>query len=145
MTEVSFYTGAADPLRTVVRLCAKALDAGKRLRIFTPDAAATQTLGRRLWCDDPMGFLPHCRLDDQNAARTPIWLDHAPEHFGQAEDAQLLINLAPEPAPFFARFERVLEVVGTAEAEVLSGRRRFRYYKERGYMIHHHDLSKPAS
>jgi len=53
----------------------------------------------------------------------------------------VLLNMAAECPPFFERYERLLEVVGTSDDERDRGRRRYRFYKERGYAIGNHDLS----
>ena len=58
---------------------------------------------------------------------------------------EILLNLGAECPPHFERFQRLLEVVGTDEAEREAGRTRFRYYRERGYKIASHDLAKAAA
>ena len=40
----------------------------------------------------------------------------------------------------FARYQRVAELVGPDDADRSAGRERFRFYRERGYEIHHHEL-----
>ena len=56
--------------------------------------------------------------------------------------ADVLINLASTPPSFFARFERLAEIVAADEAQVQAGRERWRYYRERGYELRVHDLSE---
>ena len=58
-------------------------------------------------------------------------LDEAPHH-------QVLVNLgAPVPAQF-ARFERLIEIIGSEDDELAAGRERFRFYRDRGYAIEMH-------
>ena len=37
--------------------------------------------------------------------------------------------------PQFARFERLLEIVGNEDEELAAGRERYRFYRDRGYAI----------
>ena len=53
----------------------------------------------------------------------------------------MLVNLHPAPPPFFSRFERLAEIVGTDEADAAAGRERWKFYKERGYELRPHNLS----
>ena len=53
----------------------------------------------------------------------------------------MLVNLHPSPPPFFSRFERLAEIVGTDAADAAAGRERWKFYKERGYELRPHNLS----
>jgi DNA polymerase-3 subunit chi len=53
-----------------------------------------------------------------------------------------MLNLHEESPPAFSRFERLIEVVGRDDEDRQRARNRFRFYRDRGYEIHHHDLSK---
>ena len=86
-----------------------------------------------------MSFVPHCRMDSAIAAETPIWVDERLEHSGPAA---VLVNLHPDPPPFFSRFERLAEVVSSDEAQIVAGRARFRFYRERGYELRQHDWTE---
>jgi DNA polymerase-3 subunit chi len=54
----------------------------------------------------------------------------------------VLLNLRPEWPAFFSRFQRLVEIVGLDEADRAQARERFRFYRDRGYEIRTHDLSK---
>lgn len=136
MTSIDFYTHVSDRYEIVARLVAKAFAQHGSVRVLTRDAESTATLDRLLWTQPATGFLPHCRLDSRLAAETPIWIDHALEHQGPAA---VLINLHDTPPPFFSRFERLVEVVGTDDAG--AARDRYRFYRERGYELRSHNLS----
>ena len=50
----------------------------------------------------------------------------------------LLINLAKEVPSFLGRFDRVAEIiVGETKDQ---GREHYKFYRDRGYPLHHHDL-----
>jgi DNA polymerase III subunit chi len=138
MTTIDFYTHCADPLQVAARLVAKAWAQHGSVRVLTPDEAGTVALDGALWKSPPTGFLPHCRLRSPVAAETPILVDHALEHEGPAA---VLVNLHRAPPPFFSRFERLAEIVGSDDDATAAGRERWRFYKARGYEIRSHNLA----
>ena len=142
MTTIDFYTRVADPLGVAARLAHKAFAQHGNVRVLTPDAQATEALDSLLWVQPPTSFVPHCRLSSPLAAETPVIVDHVAEHQGRAA---VLVNLQAQPPTFFARFERLAEIVGSDEASVEAGRARYRYYRERGYELRVHDLSVKES
>jgi DNA polymerase-3 subunit chi len=137
MTSIDFYTGADDPIDVAARIVAKAWQQYGSVRVLTPDARATEALDRRLWTVPATGFCPHCRLSSPLAAETPILVDESLEHAGPA---CVLVNLHPDPPPFFSRFERLADVVGRDDAAAEAGRRRWKFYRDRGYALQHHAL-----
>lgn len=139
MTSIDFYTHVDDVLAVAARLVHKAYAQHGSVRVLTPDAAATDALDRMLWVQPATSFVPHCRLGSALARETPVIVDHAIGHDGPAS---VLINLQAAPPPFFARFERLAEIVGSDEASAAAGRTRYRYYRERGYELRAHDLSE---
>ncbi len=138
MTVIDFYTHVSDPLRVAVQLVRKALPQHGKIRVLTEDEAMTAQLDKRLWIEPATGFVPHCRLDSPLASDTPVWVDHSPVHEGAAE---VLINLQRRVPDFFSRFERLAEIIGTDSEAVSEGRKRYRFYQERGYMLRAHNLS----
>jgi DNA polymerase III subunit chi len=139
MTTIDFYTHVDDRLAVAARLVAKAYAAHGRVRVLTPDAAATDALDRLLWTSPAIAFLPHCRMDSAVAADTPIWVDERVAHDGPAA---VLVNLQRDPPPFFSRFERLAEIVSVDEDDAAAGRVRWKFYKERGYELRVHNLSE---
>lgn len=138
MTTIDFYTHCADRLEVAARLVAKAWAQHGSVRVLTGDEDTTAELDRRLWLAPATGFLPHCRLRSPLAADTPIVIDHVLEHEGPAA---VLVSLHGSPPPFFSRFDRLAEIVGTDEADVASARERWKFYRARGYEVRSHDLS----
>lgn len=142
MTEITFYYNAPDKLATARVLAAKACAQRKRLLIYSRDEAALGTLDAALWASPASGFLPHCRADDKLAAETPVLLtsdgDALPHH-------EVLMNLDDERPANFSRFDRLLEIVSRDDEEDKGrARRRFKFYRDRGYAITRHDLAQKA-
>lgn len=142
MTEISFYTHADDPLDVARRIAAKAYGQGKQVMIYAPDAAVADAIDRLLWTTPALGFVPHCRDSDALAGETPVLIG---THADALRSADVMINLDVEQPPAFARFERLVEIVGEDAAAVEPGRARYRFYKARGYALTTHDLRQNAS
>ena len=138
MTVIDFYTHCADRFEVASKLVAKAWAQHGSVRVLTEGDDATVSFGRYLWLLPSTGFLPHCRLGSPIAPETPILVDHRLEHEGPAA---VLVNLHPAPPPFFSRFERLAEIVGTDDIDTAAARDRWKFYKARGYEIRAHDVS----
>jgi len=141
MTKVDFYTGSKDKLRTACQLSHKAMQNGVRTVISAPDPATRDALDKLLWHFPATAFIPHCAVDAEEAAQTPVVLDHGGDKFPHHD---LLISLHSECVPFFSRFERVIEIVGTDAEDSRLGRERYKFYKDRGYELRHIDLTQNA-
>jgi len=139
VTKVDFYTGSTDKLRTACQLSHKAMQNGVRAVISTHDAATGDALDKLLWHYPATAFIPHCRSDAGEAAQMPVVLDHGGEKFPHYD---LLISLHNECVPFFSRFERVIEIIGSDAEDRRLGRERFKFYRDRGYELRHIDLSQ---
>ena len=138
MTTIDFYFNAADRLQVACRLAGKALAAGERLVVYAPEVELASRVDRLMWTWPATGFVPHCAPDDPLAPDTPVLIardEQAPP------GCHVLLNLGSEAPPHFARFERLLEVVGRDDADKEAGRLRYRAYKARGYAIANHDLA----
>ncbi len=141
MTEITFYTFADDPLDVARRVAAKAHGQGKQVMIYAPDPATADAIDRLLWSAPALSFVPHCRDADPLASETPVLIGTDADALRQAD---VMINLHREQPPAFARFERLVEIVGQDEAGREQGRARYRFYQTRGYALQTHDLRQHA-
>jgi DNA polymerase-3 subunit chi len=139
VTRIDFYTHVEDKLKTACTLAGKAHGRGLKVTVFCPDSETAQRFDRMLWTTPATGFVPHCSPDGALAADTPVIVDHRGEKLLHDE---VLINLRPEWPPFFARFQRLVEIVSREDDDRAAARERFRFYRDRGYEIGTHDLSK---
>ena len=141
MTEILFYTHADAPLDVARRVAAKAYGQGRQVMIYAPDAAMADAIDRLLWTTPAPGFVPHCRDTDPLAGETPVLIG---TDTGALRSADVMINLHTGQPPAFARFERLVEIVGPDEAGLEPGRARYRFYQTRGYALKTHDLRQHA-
>lgn len=141
MTEITFYTFAEDPLDVARRVAAKAYGQGRKVMIYVPDATTADAIDRLLWTTPALGFVPHCRDSDALAGETPVLIG---ADAGAVQQADVMINLHHDQPPVFARFERLVEIVGQDATVVEQGRARYRFYQSRGYALKTHDLRQQA-
>lgn len=134
MTRIDFHTNVGDALLYACRLVRKAYLADQQVVVLA-EPARLRTFDELLWTYSPLEFVPHCMADSALAAQTPIVLaadlERAPHH-------RVLLNLGAAVPQQFARFERLLEVVGDAPEELASGRERYRFYRDRGYTLNNY-------
>ena len=137
MTSIDFFHGASDKVQAACRLIGELHAQGRKVLVYAPAENLAERLDRQLWVQPATGFLPHCRVGAALAAETPVVicgsLDDATHH-------DVLINLDGDLPPVFSRFEHLLEIVGTDEADRGPARERFKFYRDRGYAITAHDL-----
>jgi DNA polymerase-3 subunit chi len=137
VTRIDFYRYAEDKLRFACRLASKAFDSSSRLVVYSPDPAVLSSFDEMLWAFNEMRFVPHCRAEAGIAAETPIILASSGESLPHHD---VLLNLGDEWPPFFASFERLLEIVSKDEADKERARGRYGFYKKRGYDIRVNDI-----
>jgi DNA polymerase-3 subunit chi len=139
MTRIDFYSNAESKLQVACQLAAKAFKERTPVVVYAPDQGTARSFDRLLWTYQAIGFVPHCLASDALSSETPVVIA-----FDDAEAAhcRVLINLHSDSPPAFSRFERLIEIVGTDEDDRQLARGRFRFYRDRGYEIHHHDLAK---
>ena len=142
MTRIDFYIlPVAEPhgaLSFACRLAEKAFQGGHSVYIHGADEEQARALDTLLWQFRDSAFVPH-ELAIGTAPRPGC-----PVVVGTGEDPgdhhDVLLNLGTTIPSCFARFERVAEVVlNDAEARAES-RRRWAFYKDRGYTLAHHDM-----
>lgn len=143
MTRVDFYIlPDTDEDRRQVYLCRlvdKAYRLGHHVWIHVPEASRAAALDDRLWSFNQGSFLPHERAGDDDAdPDCPVVLGGPGEPDGARA---LLVNEDHEVPPFFARFERVAEVVNQDDETRRRGRERYAFYRDRGYELHYHKVS----
>ena len=139
MTSIDFYFNAEDRLQVACRLAAKALKQRNRMLIYAPDPDTASRLDTMMWTWPAVGFVPHSMVNGPLAAETPVLIASGEE---TPADCELLLNLGGECPPHFERFTRLFEMVSSNEEDKTSGRRRYRFYQERGYPITNHDLAQ---
>jgi len=139
MTRVDFYIlqdvdqNAAH--RFACRLALKALTTGNPVHVHMDDQAAGRELDELLWQYPEHRFVPH-ECEDTRTGAAGLVIGWSPPSTPDG----LLINLACEVPTFFGRFERVAEIIVQDSRDI--GRDRYRFYRDRGYPLFHHELDE---
>jgi DNA polymerase-3 subunit chi len=139
MTRIDFYSNAESKLQAACQLVARAFREQLPVVVYAPDQDAARSFDKLLWTYQAIGFVPHCLAGDSLSSETPVVIavdDSESAHY------RVMLNLHEESPPAFSRFERLIEVVGRDDEDRQRARNRFRFYRDRGYEIHHHDLTK---
>jgi DNA polymerase III subunit chi len=139
LTRVDFYvTPNSESLareRLACRIAEKAFRLGHRLHVHLADETSLDTFDGLLWTFRDVSFLPHARPGADDAVRITLDTQAVPEPV-----PDLLINLSAEIPGFFSRFERVAEIVSGDPSVRETGREHFRFYRDRGYPLQHHEV-----
>ena len=140
-SKVDFYLlGAPDPrarLTTACRLAEKAHDQGLRVAVRTSSPTETAELDELMWTFSDRSFVPHEVAGSGAPGGAPVLLTTDVDPQGPAD---VLVNLADDVPPWYARYARVAELVGGGDASRQAGRERFRFYREQGLEPESHTL-----
>jgi len=128
-----------DKLAYACRLARKVYGSGTRVVFYAGDEDTCDTFDRLLWTFSAVDFIPHCRVDSALADVTPIHIA-GPDDAEACRHHQLLVNLDRQQPDCFSRFERMIEIVEAEDGDLEAGRRRWKFYKDRGYPLSRHDL-----
>jgi len=139
MTEINFYVGQSDTLRDrlllACRLAQKAYDKGMNIHIHTDSLATSQRIDELLWTWHPTSFMPHALADTSSQERITIAHDYEP-----TDSCDYLINLSNTKPDFFSRFVKMGEILDQSPDILTDGRKRYAYYRERGYTLNYYQL-----
>lgn len=139
MTQINFYSGSANKLMTACRLCAKAVQQGLRVIVYTPDNSLIEQFDQLLWTFSSTSFIPHCRNDDDASLvqQTPVILS---DRIQSDTAFDVLLNLYHQLPPHFNEFKRIIEIAGTTDEDKSAARERYRRYKNEGFDVQHYQL-----
>lgn len=146
MTDIAFHFNVPDKLDYSCRLLRKAYQSGAQL-VVTGTSDMLAELDHLLWTFAASEFVPHYRpgaaVENDTAlgkalATTPVLLV---ESLKGCAHHSVLVNLGADIPDEFERFERLVEVVTTQDADRLAARRRWKHYADRGYALQRHDLA----
>jgi len=143
MTRIDFYIVDDEQISSrallACRLAEKAFSLKNRIYIYTADELQANEFDDLLWTYRAGSFVPHQQLGTQTDPDCPVLIGHvdAPDGLNQ-----VLINLDMTVPLFFSRFERVVEIVNQDEIQRQQARERFKFYRDRGYDLHTHNLNQ---
>lgn len=140
MVDISFHTGVDDRTTYACRLLRKAARHGARV-LVRGAPAEMDLLDKALWTFEAQEFVPHHRLRPGQApaprlARTSVWLMAEGGAWPEGlEPAQVLLQMAPQPAEDAPSWSRLIELVGDDPDDRRQARQRWRAYEAQGLPV----------
>jgi len=140
VTRVDFYLledlNLIAGARFACRLAAKAVLGGSQVYVHTNNSKHAAEIDALMWDYPRQQFLGHELVGDDTAiSTTPVLIGCGEDPVGD----QVLINLADSVPKFIGRFDRVAEVIVGERKD--NGRERYKFYRDCGYPLHHHEMS----
>ena len=142
MTDINFYVskheGWDNRLAIVFKLITMALKRKMVIHIHTTDENESKSLDEFLWKHQRSSFIPHTiasNTDPQSGLEISIGHDYEP-----MQHCDYLINLSSDRPEYFSRYLKFAEILDTNEEILTAGRKRYAFYRERGYTLEYHQL-----
>jgi len=151
MTHINFYVskdvGLENRLAIAYRLTNMALKNKLSVHIHTDNETTSKLIDDQLWNKDTTSFIPHSILSADNSnSESPdnhskplekVTISHDYEPMSECD---YLINLSNTRPMFFSRFNKVAEIIDATEEILSAGRKRYAFYRDRGYTLQYHQL-----
>lgn len=151
MTHINFYVskeeGLQNRLDIAYRLTNMALKNNMFVHIHTDGESTSKMIDDLLWKKDKASFIPHTILSaEDHQSDTPedhiktierVTISH---NYEPMSDCDYLINISNQRPGFFSRFAKVAEIVDATEEILSAGRKRYAFYRDRGYTLKYHQL-----
>ena len=138
MTRIDFYTNVLDKNAQLLSLLKPALEKRHQVTLMAENEEDANSWSNSIWQTSQVDFLPNVLATDALADQTQIIIDWQEKNLNQDD---ILINLTQRQLVCFSRFRQMIELVGRDEAEKVAARSRFKFYRDCGYDIKHHELS----
>lgn len=144
MTSINFYVskeeGLDHRLAIVYRLVILALQHKLSIHIHTDNDVSNKLIDNLLWSKDRTSFIPHSVVDAENTPANKASNITISHNIEPIENCDYLINFSNERPSFFSRFLKVAEILDTSEEILTAGRKRYAFYRDRGYTLQYHQL-----
>ncbi len=149
MTDINFYVGKQQGLDVRLRiaciLAKKAHQHKLQVHIHTDSQATSQKLDTLLWAQDEHSFLPHsiisaAQINDEAPSLHQLDTITLSHEYEPMTNCDYLINLSDQLPTFFSRFKKLAEIIDQNEESLTAGRKRYAFYRDRGYTLEYHQL-----
>jgi DNA polymerase-3 subunit chi len=144
VTEIDFYILESDSddarLKAACRIAEKAVQQSLHVFVHSASEKEANRIDELLWTFSQGSFVPHRVANGPDPAdpQETVLIGFAAQPVVQHWD--LMINLASDVPEFFSRYQRVAELVDAEAQRREEGRRRYRFYRDRGYELRTHRI-----
>lgn len=142
MTDINFYVskqeGWDNRLAIAFKLITMAMKRNMSIHIHTSDENESKLIDEYLWKYQKISFIPHNIMATNNSSsKLEISIGHDYEPMNHCD---YLINLSSERPDFFSRYLKFAEIIDTSDEILTAGRKRYAFYRDRGYTLEYHQL-----
>jgi DNA polymerase-3 subunit chi len=142
MTDINFYVskqeGWNDRLAIAYRLINRAQQHKLAIHIHTDSESNSKSVDDFLWKHEKSSFLPHIIVNsDTQLNHQEITIGH---NYEPMKNCDYLINLSSHRPDFFSRYLKLAEIIDSSEEILTAGRKRYAFYRDRGYTLKYHQL-----
>lgn len=120
------------------RLLEKAYHRGHRVFVLCDSLQDAEQLDELLWTYKEDSFVPHNLQGEGPEPPPAIQIGWGKEPRGFHD---ILLNFSKEVPTFYAKFQRIIEIVGTNDAAKAISRAHYRHYRAHQCHIHTHQLN----
>lgn len=142
--QLDFYvlaTPGLDARHLACRLALMSWERGHHTIVVTDSDTAAREIDELMWESPPNRFLPHQQDTENKASSAPVLITQmSGMHGARLNEAEVVINLCPEPVPEPGRFKRLLEIVPHQDAERENSRKKFKVYRDQGISPRMHEI-----
>lgn len=124
------------------RLVEKAYLRGHRVFIYCNNQQEAHLLDELLWTFKDNSFIPHNLQGEGPEPPPPIQIGYQSEPRGFND---ILLNLNQDLPAFYARFQRIMEIVPNDEAAKELCRQHYKAYRAKQCELHTHEMTQVAS
>ena len=124
---------------TACRLLEKAYHLGHRVFVHCENQSDAEFLDELLWTYKEESFVPHNLQGEGPEPPPPIQIGWEKEPRGFNT---ILLNLGKSVPPYFARFNRIMEIVANDEGAKEISRNHYKEYRTHGCELHTHPLEQ---
>jgi len=148
MTDINFYVSPQEGLdhRLIIahRLVKLALKHNLTIFINTENEETSKQVDKLLWTKEKHSFIPHGIISNNNSLENnnletanKVFISH---NYEPMNDCDYLINLTNQRPAFFSRFKKVAEILDNTDEILSAGRKRYAFYRDRGYTLAYHQM-----
>ena len=141
MTRIDFYVqNQANQIaheRLICKITEKAWQNQHEIFLLCSNTEQVDRLDELLWTFSATSFIPHSPTYDGDGRAVIL----SPER-KTLRNYEVLINLTADVPEHAGKFIRVIESTGYNEAMREDARKKYKYYKDRGYPIFTHEIGK---
>ena len=119
------------------RLLEKAYQRGHRVFVFCDSKENAERLDELLWTYKEDSFIPHNLQGEGPEPPPPVQIGYCAEPRGFND---ILLNMSPTIPDYFARFQRVMEIVAADDTAKEISRNHYREYRSKQCALHTHNI-----